>query len=168
MYKKEFYRREIQILVTYIIKDYLKMNWLRCLWELIKLRHFTFLAFYYCSPTTIPQAWPCRYKTKWNVLMSNKCNLQNKYSQTKYRFRVVSKLRIWIAIWSEDFFQLNNFPRFFHGELKFYDKEKKVIPCKKRLFLFEVYYTTLYLIYLSLIPRYFVKLTNEAKKYFDI
>ena len=102
-------------------------------WELIKLRHFTFLAFYYCSPATIPQAWPCRYKTKWNVLMSNKCNLQNKYSQTKYRFRVVSELRIWIAIWSKGFFQLNNFPGFFHGELKCYDKEKKVVPCKKKV-----------------------------------
>lgn len=47
-------------------------------------------------------------------------------------------------------------------------KKKKVVPCKKKLFLLEVYYTALYLTYFSFIPRYFVKLTNEAKKYFDI
>lgn len=47
-------------------------------------------------------------------------------------------------------------------------KKKKLFHVKKRLFLFEVYYTALYLIYLSFIPRFFIKLTNEAKKYFDI
>ena len=47
-------------------------------------------------------------------------------------------------------------------------KKKKLFHAKKKLFLFEVYCTALYLIYLSFIPRYFVKLTNEAKKYFDI